>query len=587
MIHRILTLVAALIICQYTFAQQKDAIALTINGKPIYKAEIEDAYKKRNLQSIDGAKESVKDFTDSYVNFRLNVEEAKAQGLDKTDRYRRDYISRRYVLTGTFLKDTISEKKAVKKIYEYMSQDIEINHVLIPYTKKEILPADTLALLQKAMDMRQHVAKNGFVGDGFSDISKSRTIIFDRDSTNGYMGWITAFMLTKPVNDAAYTLPINEISMPIRSNRGYHIIQILNKRPAIGLVDLDQVVFGFTLIPPDQHQIDSVGQVVKEVYDDYRATGNYDAICQAYAEAFEQGEKGCDFGVIGLGNSQLPPVFISTAFSLQNSGDVSQPVITNYGYHIIRLKDKIAFPPFAQVEQSLRKSLREDLKRSAYLTDEWQKNQRTIYQYLPNNTTYQQLNLKMEGHHPLDSLFVDDLSKSNDLLFSIEGKKNVYVNQLGAYLRNQSLAAKNEDRMSQAFTQKPIIRGSQLSTDIFNDLLDDFISNQISQYAEETIESHYPQFDGIMAEYGESTLAFDVKNINVWEKAKKEEVKLSQFFEKNKSKYISTAHPSPTLKDVRNLVISDYQEELEKEWNANLRKKYAVKINRTVLQSIK
>lgn len=391
-------------------AQQVDPVAIQIDGKPVFKSELEKAYRESNVSRSDGEKESLADFVQSYIDLRLNIAEAKAQRVDTTGNYIRDLSAARVGMSRKYMQDTIYENDYLLKIYNRMQQNVEINHVLVPFEEKIIYPSDTVVLYQKAIDLQRRLSKNGFAAEGYNKVLSSSTVL-DYNRQNGYIGWVAPFMFNAKVEQAIYSLPVNEVSMPIRCSDGYHIIQVLNKRPAVGSVDVEQVLFNFSRIPAGLNQIDSVGKVAWREYRNIRTASDYQSLCDEFTRVMQMGEKGCHFGVVNL-ESRLSPTFIEAAFNLKREGDVSEPVQSEYGFHIIRLLKKIPLPSYADMKSALKARIQESDK-SEEMTIEKRNRMSQELGFNLNRVAYDRLNEIANKISPKDSSFlkkVDNLS---------------------------------------------------------------------------------------------------------------------------------------------------------------------------------
>ncbi|GHT52939.1 hypothetical protein AGMMS49982_14530 [Bacteroidia bacterium] len=80
----------------------------------------------------------------------------------------------------------------------------------------------------------------------------------------------------------------------------------------------------------------------------------------------------------------------------------------------------------------------------------------------------------------------------------------------------------------------------------------------------------------LLQEFYDGSLSFEITHREVWEKAAKDTGGLTQFFNKNRSKYTVNGKKPKSYTEVRGQVITDYQDFLEKEWLAQLRKKYVI-----------
>lgn len=516
------------------YAQQNDPVVIKINGKPIYKSELEDAYKKDNSLSAKSDRKSLDEFAQSYIDFRLNVEEAKAQGLDTTASFRRDYNSYKIQLSGAYTKDTIGDALYMHNIFKRFLEDVEINHVLLPYEKESVFPADTLALYKEALALRTQLLKTGFTGNDFTDISKVTSILRSIESVNGHLGWIKPLMLSLSVENAAYTLPLKEISMPIRTDKGYHIIQVLNRRPAQGPVKVEQVVFNFPSIPATQQQIDSVGKLVRKEVANIRQSSDFQILCDEFAEAYQTGSKGCEFGVVGL-DSQLPFSFITAALELKNVGDISPAVMTNYGFHIIRLTERIPVPALSVIEESFPKN---KIPGDRMKVLEIQKKDRLADEFnlSINASAYNKLRALANVVSPLDSTFISKVDNGEDILLTIDGKKSYSVNDFLDYIATRIELIRPEQEDVRIVQELGNVKYS-LSTDNLTDLLDMFAHRRLSSYANLTLEERHPEFRKEMNNFADGILLFAVKNNNVWQKAENDEEGLKAYFNQNKANY--------------------------------------------------
>lgn len=514
-------------------AQQDDTVVFSIDGVPVYKSEVEYAYKKGNANAE--TKQDFGDFVNSYINFKLNVTEAKAQQLDTTASYQRQLSSYRSQMAQQYMNNTDYEDEYIEKIYKRMQENVEINHVMFPFDNKEIvLPADTLRMYKKAMEARAKILKGGFTGAELST-PRSGAMFYPRaESRNGYIGWVSPFMFAAKVEDAIYSLPLNEVSMPIRAARGYHIVQVLNRRPAMGAVEIEQVVFNFSHLPPSQQQIDSVGKVAWREYENIKSPADYQSLCDLFSKVHKMGTNGCYFGIIKL-DSNLPMDFTMAAFNLEKAGDISKPVMSNYGYHIIRLLRKI---PTESLDV-MRNQLRERILRSdkvQELSDEKRRSLKSYFNVTVNKEAYSKLYEITETVSPRDSVFLKMIKNGDDILFDIDGQRAYPVREFAKYInyrQKERIKDTNDITIMQIEEASPY----SLSSDILNEYFEGFQALLLSDYEENTLDKRFPDFARIVNEFSDGLLYYDVQNKNVWERSKTDTEGLAACFDKNKVKY--------------------------------------------------
>lgn len=533
MIKKLSLLFFALLATLCTFAQQDETVVFTIDGIPVYKSEVEYAYKKGNNNAE--TKQNFADFVNSYVDFKLNVTEAKAQQLDTTASYRRQLSSYRSQMAQKYMNNTDYEDEYIEKIYKRMQENVEINHVMFPFDNEEIvLPADTLRAYKKAMEARARILKDGFTGAELSTPRSGAGFYPRAESRNGYIGWVSPFMFAAKVEDAIYSLPLNELSMPIRAARGYHIVQILNRRPAMGAVEIEQVVFNFSHLPPSQQQIDSVGKVAWREYENIKSPADYQSLCDLFSKVHKMEANGCYFGIVKL-DSNLPMDFTMAAFNLENAGDISKPVMSNYGYHIIRLLRKIPAESLDVMRNQLRERILKSDKVQA-LSDEKRHRLKSNFNVTVNKEAFSKLYEITETVSPRDSVFLKMIKNGDEILFDIDGQRAYPVREFAKYINyRQKERTKNTDDITIMQTEEA--SPYSLSSDILNEYFEGFQAILLSDYEEDTLDKRFPDFARTMNEFSDGLLYYDVQNKNVWERSKTDADGLAACFDKNKVKY--------------------------------------------------
>ena len=520
--------------CSMEVIAQSDVL-LWVNGEPVTKTEIRNAYLKNDATEN---RQDISDFVDSYINFKMNVAEAKSQRMDTLASVRRDLSSYRLQLSRPYSQDSVTEKKYIEKVYNRLLENIDINHVLLPYETQRVFPADTLCLYNKALELRETLLENGFKGEGYIEYTNHPTIEPFIAHVNGHIGWIRPFMFPAQVDDAAYEMPVGEISMPIRSNLGYHIVQVVRKQAAAESLDLDQVMFNFPSVPPTQAQKDSVLRFVESIYKDLGTEADFKDLCNEFSRAYNTGDRGCAFGIINF-DTQLPPSFIYGAYSIENIGEISSPVVSDNGVHIVRLKERIpATPPLNTIYDKLRqKIIFSDYNQSyaKHLKDYLVSAYKVHFDEIHLNELYE----LATNARPMDSLFIKMTEENKRPLFLIE-EKAYNVEHLASYIKRQ-LELKNQNTEEISIVQSVNSPTYSLSTNELSDLLTNFVIREVNRHAFETLEDRFPEFKEEMDRFEEELLFFEVKNRNVWIKADGTETTLDREEEKwsdyLKSKY--------------------------------------------------
>ena len=130
----------------------QNEVLMTINGEPVTKAEFEYIYNKNNSDNaID--KKTLDEYVDLFVNFKLKVAEAKAQGLDTTPAFKRELNGYRKQLAKPYLTDSELEDALYQEAYSHFSEDCEVSHILIKTEGEDTLEAynQTLKVIELSL----------------------------------------------------------------------------------------------------------------------------------------------------------------------------------------------------------------------------------------------------------------------------------------------------------------------------------------------------------------------------------------------------------------------------------------------------
>ena len=101
-----------------------------------------------------------------------------------------------------------------------------------------------------------------------------------------------------------------------------------------------------------------------------------------------------------------------------------------------------------------------------------------------------------------------------------------------------------------------------------------------------TTETLQMPSDGLQRAYYEGLLLYEQSKNSVGRQAAEDEEALKYYFKKHKKKYRRKGFKPKDYREVRELVVADLQEEMNKHWVADLRKKYPVSVNKKVLKTV-
>lgn len=519
-IHASLTLLISLFSVS-VFSQATDPVLLQIANEKVTKNEFIKIFEKNNIKSEKTENKALEEYLDLYVNFRLKVNEAKALGMDTIKSFRDELAGYRKQLAQPYLTDTIEIAKMIKEAYDRMQYDVRSSHILIRVDRLASA-ADTLAAWNKIMALRKRIIKGedfGKVASEASEDNSAKDRVTDGrkiKGTRGELGFFTAFDMVYPFETATYNAKINEVSMPIRTDYGYHLIKLISKTPAVGRVQLAHIML---VIPPKATLDDSlkVADSANLAYKLLREGNDFADVARKFSDDISTSGKG---GVLPwFGVSRLLPDFTLNIQKLKQKGDISEPFQTIYGWHILKLIDRKPVGTFDEVKDEIKQHItRSD--RNADILNNYTQKLKNKYGYSQNAAAIAELTKTVT-----DSIFeaswkAEQAAGLNKDLFSI-GTKTYTQADFAEYL------ASTQHRVS----KKDI-------TAYVNQQLTVFANEKVNQYADSQLEAENPDFKSLISEYHDGILLFNLTDKKVWSKAGSDTTGLKQYYEQNKNNYM-------------------------------------------------
>ena len=628
----------------HIYAQDK-AVVMTINGKPVYSDEFEKMYTK-NLDLVqDPAQKDIDNYRDLFIDYKLELEDAYQKKYDTAPKLKKELASYRRDLAKKYLSDNDIIDKLIKEAYERMKNDVHVAHILIQVSP-EAAPADTLKAYNKIMSIYEKAQK----GADFGELAQKFSQDPSAKTNKGDLDYINVFHTVYPFETAVYNTPVGQVSKPVRTRFGYHLIKVLDKRPARGEVEVAHILALNRKSKKDKNEQDAKTRIF-QIYDKLKNNQDtFENLARKFSDDKNSAKSGGRLRKFGI--RQMIPEFENTAFSLKNEGDFSKPFQTKYGWHIIKLLKKYPVPEFKQIKTYLRQKVLRD-ERSKMGKEKLLKKIAKEFPITMNGS------LEDVYQHITKDFFVNKWKIPNDAsvnkaLFTINNDKVYTYKDFYGYLYSR------QSRNPATYDQKK---------HIINTFFERFKKDKLFEYYNNHLEEIYPDFAQTMSEYKHGLMLFNVKSDMVWNKSIKDTLGLQQFFEqrrinyklpkrfdvlmvqandkrtakkiakdlkKGKSKtdiskkyqsdkiivkereftekellskykgfpykpslikdgnqyivlYIVKTKPpaDPDLKEVKGKVTGDYQNYLEQQWLNNLKEKYPVKINKKNWQQIR
>lgn len=504
------TIVAGMLLLPGITAFNQDAILMTISDKPVYASEFIRILNK-NKNNLSGQKLAVQESLDMFVNFKLKVREAEAQGLDTTTSFKKELASNREQLAKPYLMDQEVTDELVKEAYERSKWEVRASHILVS-VKQDAPAGDTLLAYRKAMTIRDRLIN----GEKFEDVAKEVSDDISASTNGGDIGYMPVLQVVYPFETAIFTMKIGELSMPVRTQFGYHIIRVTDKKPSRGKIQIATIWKSFNYTTTDEEKAQAKVEI-QNIYLQLKSGADFNDLARKYSDDRAMAVRG-DAG-FWIGPNQKEPAFDQAAYAIKNLGDITEPVETTLGWFIIRLLDKKPQDTWDEAKPVLSNQISRDTRS--------QKSEQVVIEKLKREYNFQLNTRNLEEFYRLvDPSIFEGKWNANPALQKVEvlfkmGDITVFQNDFAKYL---------------AINQKK----STVRTiaEFVDEKFNMFAKTRILEYEKTQLTRKYPEFRDLYHEFRDGNLLFEITDKMVWTKASRDTIGLAAFFNVNQMKYM-------------------------------------------------
>jgi peptidyl-prolyl cis-trans isomerase SurA len=488
---------------------KKQQVLFSVNKAPTYTDEFAYLYKKNHQNKPDDFTEpKINEYLTLFTNFKLKVAEARAMGLDTTAKFRKEYKTYREDLKKPYRAEPDALDKLTKETYEHLSQEIRASHILINL-KPDAFPADTLASYNKIVDIKKRI----LAGEDFEKLARELSEDPSAKYNGGDLGYFTAMQMVYPFEKEAYLTSKGQLSNIVRTRFGYHLIKVIDKKPARGEVEVSHI-----LLRTGTGDDAKIKNKAFDVFDQLKAGRSWDELCKEHSEDGNTKDTGGRLRAFGVGALASVPEFEATAFALQKPGDVSDPFQSSVGWHIVRLEKRIPLPPYLELEPSLKKRVARDerlqisqqalatKRRKDFGFNEVEENKKVLFAFADSTLTMGKWEYK--------------------------GRKELLPQKLFALLDKDYTVADFVNYVRQTQTASGMTPEAYISQ-----LYNFFVDESINMVEEEKLKAEKPEFKNLLTEYREGILFFEIMEKEIWNKASEDSLGQRKYYQSHLDKY--------------------------------------------------
>jgi peptidyl-prolyl cis-trans isomerase SurA len=485
---------------------------ITVGKVKVPFREFKYVYNKNNASATDANTEkSVREYVDLYVNFKLKVMDAEKDGLDTTQSFKKELEGYRKQLAKPYLTDKSVTEKLVKEAYERMKEEVNASHILIKCDFKAD-PKDTLEAYNKIMDIRKKI----LAGESFEKMAKDKSDDPSAKYNDGNLGFFTSMQMVYPFEDVAYKTAKGALSNPVRTQFGYHILKVLDRRQSQGQVTVAHIMVRANPGMPAEDSL-AARKKIFDIHDKLKKGSDFAALALEFSDHTDSKTKG---GVLPpFGTGTMVPSFENAAFAIKDTGRFSEPFQTPFGWHIVKLKNRKLLEPFEDMKSSLEskvsKDSRSELNRSVLIAK-----------------------LKKEnGYTENKALMAYAASKADTNLANGKWKYDMADKRLNENIltiKEQKYSLRDFWQFAEKKQQATKTKDPQYQMKL---LFRDFGDQSVLDYEEAHLTEKYEDYKMLVKEYRDGILLFSLMDKKVWTKALEDTLGLKAYHDQNKGKY--------------------------------------------------
>ncbi len=493
-------------------AQEQPEVLFTVGSKAVGKEEF--LYLITKGKKVDPAaatisREEFETNFDQFLLYQLKVAEAESLGLHQSEEFDREFGSFKESLIAPFLIKNGVEEGELRKVYGRMQEIVRARHILFQFPPNAS-NEDSLSMLKMALKVKAELEN----GADFSALALEYSDDPSAKVNKGDLGYFSGLQMVQQFEEAAFMLPVGSISDPVLSDFGYHIIQVMDRQANPGEVQVSHILVRFD--PENSAQEENARRKISDIYAEIQKENTrWEEIVKSYSEDPATKEAAGILPWFGVGT--MIPEFEMASLSLTEVGEISPPLKTPYGYHILRLEGKRSLQSYEDLEQTIKSKILRNSK-SGMIQSQVVAMQKARYGFKENEAELAKLSKTLTSEELASfGAQVKEKGISGVQLFTINNKPYV-LGDLLKFMQAKEVTPKGAESF-------------------FNRWLERFVSETLEDTEERDLEANNTAYQKLIKEYRDGILMFSLTNQEVWQKGLNDSIGQQEFYKNNIQNY--------------------------------------------------
>ena len=470
--------------------------------------EFEDAYIK-NAGGLEQAKtdslNKLKNFLDLYANFKMKLRDASVRGFEQDSELMNELNDYKKKVGVTFILEKNIVDPGVQELYNRRKWELRVSHIMV----RPDSTGEEAARL-KAVTILDSIKK----GSNFEESAKRNSQDYFSAPLGGDIFYVTAGLLPVEFEDACYKTTAGKIySDVVKTKYGYHVIKVTEKRERIPKIKASHILVDFNNSSgvmdtiATKATIDSVKMMLN-------AGADFAELASKYSDDPGSKDKGGDLGFFE--RRMMVKEFDEAAFNLK-VGEVSDVVKSNFGYHIIKLTEKAPMPSLDEERENIKKIYKQTRYQDQY--DKLVDSLRNKYSYKLNGQTY--------------SVFLEE---SDSVKVGAENTKLEEIKDMPLYTYAKQAVTASDFWQKMSAGQDYVNRA--VTSDLLTNAIKKLSGDDLLEQEALNLEKTNPSFASLMDDYKNGIFIFKLQEDEIWNNISVDSVKLYNFYQDNKEKYV-------------------------------------------------
>ena len=572
-----LTMSLFVLLMSSLWAQNDDPVLMTVGKESVTKSDFIKAYQK-NSSLTEATEADLREYLQLYTDYRMKVQEAKAMSLDTARVFQREWESYKNQYAQQYLIDTEVSDQLMEETVDRARYHVRASHILIALPENAT-PKDTLAAYHKILKIRDEIVNGLDFNEAafrYSEDPSARDRVNPQSNrvqygNRGELGYFSVLEMIYPFETAAYSTPVGQVSMPVRTQFGYHLVYVQNKIPAVAKLYVSQIFIKDTAALNTNVNHDAVMTRCTDIKQKFQSGIPFDSLAAEYSD--DAATKNNGGHMEPFAPNRRPGNYVHAALILKQ-GEISDPVPSSIGWHILRLDSVI----YTTVNDEFTYMIKNRLARDSRS----KKSKESLVEKLKVEYNYEE-----KGKAAAMKFFCKNMPDNyfQSKHIAVDSLKGIGKLKPMCTFADQTVTAREFGQYLSRF------QGAQLKSSMANFLdqvFSNFVGERILRYESSQLMTKYPEYRDVVNEVYDGLLIYEVNSAKVWNAAIQDTVGTELFYEQIKTQFTTgdSLNPYKPFDEVRAVVISQYQDKLEKEWVEELHRKYPVKLNEDVFRSI-